>query len=174
MTLPRGEGIDLIIDDTRIAKRGQKMFGVSKIWDHKQQRYVHGHIVVSAAILFRGVTLPWWFDLWLSKRWAGRSYRKTTEIAAAMILAFAPPAGLKVRVLLDAFYLCPLVTNTCARGVLRGFRWPRRSELSTETKAANASSSTWSADCSSAKADACGCVVPEAGLTCESLRPMVG
>ena len=116
----RGETIYLIIDDTRIPKRGRKMFGVSKIWDHKQQRFVHGHIVVTGAILFRGVTLPWRFDLWLPKRWAGRSYRKSTEIAAEMIRAFDPPKGVKVRVLFDAFYLCPTVTKACDQ---RGFTW---------------------------------------------------
>ena len=46
----RGEVIYLIIDDTRIPKRGKRMFGVSRIWDHKQQRYIHGHFVVMAAI----------------------------------------------------------------------------------------------------------------------------
>lgn len=116
----RGETIYLVIDDTRIPKRGTKMFGVSKIWDHKQQRFVHGHIVVTAAILFRGVTLPWRFELWLAKRWAGRSFRKSTEIAAEMIQAFDPPKGLKVRVLFDAFYLSPVVTKVCKT---RGFTW---------------------------------------------------
>jgi hypothetical protein len=116
----RGEVIYLIIDDTRIPKRGKRMFGVSKIWDHKQQRYIHGHFVVSAAVLFRGVTLPWRFELWLAKRWAGHSYRKSTEIAAEMIRAFDPPKGLKVRVLFDAFYLSPVVTKACET---RGFTW---------------------------------------------------
>lgn len=116
----RGETIHLIIDDTRIPKRGKKMFGVSKIWDHKQQRLVHGHIVVAAAVLFRGVALPWRFDLWLPKRWAGHSYRKSTEIAAELIRAFDPPGGLNVRVLFDAFYLSPLVTKACEK---RGFTW---------------------------------------------------
>lgn len=116
----RGEVIYLVIDDTRIPKRGRKMFGVSKIWDHKQQHFVHGHIVVTAAILFRGVTLPWRLTLWLPKRWSGRGYRKSTEIAAEMIRAFDPPKGLKVRVLFDAFYLSPVVTKACET---RGFTW---------------------------------------------------
>jgi len=116
----RGERIYLIIDDTRIAKRGKKMFGVSKIWDHKDQRFVHGHIVITAAILFRGVTLPWRFELWLPQRWAKASFRKSTEIAAQMIRTFEPPKGLKVRVLFDAFYLCPTVTKACET---RGFTW---------------------------------------------------
>ena len=68
---PRGgEVIYLVIDDTRIPKRGKRMFAVSKIWDHKQQRYIHGHFVLTAAVLFRGVTLPWRLELWLAKRWA--------------------------------------------------------------------------------------------------------
>lgn len=116
----RGETLYLIIDDTRIPKRGKKMFGVSTIWDHKQQRFVHGHIVVAAAILFRGLTLPWAFQLWLPRRWAGRTYRKSTEVAAGMIRAFDPPKGLKVRVLFDAFYLSPVVTKACQQ---RGFTW---------------------------------------------------
>jgi hypothetical protein len=43
-----------------------------------------------------------------------------TEIAAEMIRSFRPPAHLKVRVLFDAFYLCPTVTQACAA---RGFTW---------------------------------------------------
>jgi SRSO17 transposase len=116
----RGETIFLVIDDTRIPKRGKQMFGVSKIWDHKQQRFVQGHIIVTAAVVFGGVTLPWRFELWLPKRWAGYSYRKNTEIAAEMIRAFEPPKGLKVRVLFDAFYLSPAVTKACET---RGFTW---------------------------------------------------
>lgn len=116
----RGEAIYLIIDDHRIAKRGRKMYGLSKIWDHKDQRFVHGHIVVTAAILFRGVIFPWRFELWLPKACAGRAYRKTTRIAADLIAAFQPPAGLTVRVLFDAFYLSPTVTKACEH---RGFSW---------------------------------------------------
>ena len=115
-----GETIDVIIDDTRIAKRGKQMACVQKIWDHKQQRFVRGHIVVVAAIRFRGVVLPWRIVLWKPRAVAGRGYRTSTAIAAEMIGQFAPPAGLKVRVLFDAFYLCPLVTHACES---RGFCW---------------------------------------------------
>ena len=116
----RGEVIYLVIDDTRIAKRGYKMAGLTKIWDHAEQRFVRGHVVVTGAILFRGVTLPWRFELWQPKQHAGRGYRKVTEIAAQLIRDFTPPEGLKVRVLFDAFYLSPLVTQACAE---RGFCW---------------------------------------------------
>ncbi len=116
----RGETIYLIIDDHRIAKRGRKMYGLSKIWDHKDQRFVQGHIVVTAAVLFRGVIFPCRFELWLPKSCGAKAYRKTTRIAADLIATFEPPAGLKVRVLFDAFYLCPTVTKACET---RGFSW---------------------------------------------------
>lgn len=113
-----GEVIYLILDDNRIAKRGRKMDGVSKIWDHKQHKFVRGHIVLTCAICFRGVVLPWRIDLWKAKGHHGPRYRKLTDMAAQMIRDFAAPTGLKVRVLFDAFYLCPTVTKAC---VSRGF-----------------------------------------------------
>jgi SRSO17 transposase len=116
----KGEAIYLLVDDTRIAKRGKKMDALSKIWDHKGQRFVRGHMVVTAALRFRGVTLPWRVALWLPKGYAGSAYRKLTEIAAGMIDGFAPPAGLKVRVLFDALYLAPCVVRACEN---KGFSW---------------------------------------------------
>jgi SRSO17 transposase len=109
------EVIYLILDDNRIAKRGSKMAWVSKIWDHKQHRFVRGHIVLFAVILFRGVVLPWRVELRKPKGHAGpQRYRKLTDMAAAMVRSFVPPAqGMKVRVLFDAFYLCPTVTRAC-------------------------------------------------------------
>jgi len=118
-----GEGLLLLIDDTRIAKRAKRMAALTKIWDHTSQRFVHGHIVVHAAIVFRGVTLPWSFELWLPEKYCRReqlAYRKVTSIAAEMIGTFTPPNGVKVRVLFDAFYLCASVTKACE---LRGFTW---------------------------------------------------
>src|SRR5688572_8658735 len=108
-----GEVVNLILDDTRIAKRARKMGYVSKIWDHKQQKFVRGHVALFAAIAFRGVVLPWRVELWKPKGHPGPRYRKLTDMAAAMVKAFAVPAGVKVRVLFDAFYLCPTVTKAC-------------------------------------------------------------
>ena len=110
-----GEVAYLILDDTRIPKRGRRMGYVSKIWDHKQQRFVRGRVALTAALLFRGVVLPWRVELWKPKGLPGPPrYRKLTDMAAAMVRAFDPPAGVKVRVLFDAFYLCPTVTRACA------------------------------------------------------------
>ena len=116
-----GETIEWIIDDSRIAKRGRKMAAVTKIWDHAEQRFVRGHIVVTAALRFRGVIWPWELELWLPESYVGKKcYRKMTEIAAQIIQRLPDFAGLDVHVLFDAFYLCPLVTKACAA---RGWYW---------------------------------------------------
>jgi SRSO17 transposase len=115
-----GETIELILDDHRIAKRGKKMDRLSKIWDHKEQKFVHGHIVLFAAICFRGVVMPLRLHLWKPKGQSGPRYRKLTDLAAEMIRQFEVPKGLKVRVLFDAFYLCPVVVKACEK---RGFAW---------------------------------------------------
>ena len=115
-----GETIYLLIDDTRIVKRGRKMEGVAKLWDHTHQCFAHGHTVVTAAILFRGVVLPWRLELWQAKKSSGRKFRKLTQIAADLIREFAPPAGVRVRVLFDAMYLCPAVVRACES---REFTW---------------------------------------------------
>jgi len=108
-----GEVLYLILDDNRIAKRGRKMEYVSKIWEHKQQRFVRGHIALFAAVAFRGVVLPWRVELGKPKGPPGPRYRKLTDMAAAMVRDFSPPQGVKVRVLFDAFYLCPQVARAC-------------------------------------------------------------
>jgi SRSO17 transposase len=113
-----GETVYLILDDTRLPKRGSKMGWVSKIYDHKEHKFVKGHIVLTAAIVFRGVVMPFRIELWKPKGHPGPRYRKLTNMAAEMIKALQVPAGVKVRVLFDAFYLCPTVTKACES---RGF-----------------------------------------------------
>jgi SRSO17 transposase len=115
-----GERVELILDDHRIAKRGKKMARLSKIWDHKEQKFVHGHIVLFAAICFRGVVMPLRLHLWKPKGQSGPRYRKLTDLAAEMVKQFEVPKGLKVRVLFDAFYLSPVVVKACEK---RGFSW---------------------------------------------------
>jgi SRSO17 transposase len=116
----RGEEIQLIIDDTRVLKRGKRMDCLSKIYDYKIQRCGRGHIIIVAAIRFRGVTMPWRIVLWRPKAVAGAGYLKFTEIAADMIRQMPSFGRLRVRVLFDAFYLCPLVVKACES---RGFTW---------------------------------------------------
>lgn len=114
------EAIYLLIDDTRKEKRGRQMEAVSKIYDHKSQKFIRGHMIISAAILFRGVILPWKFQLWIPKDQAGNEYLKTTQVAAQMINELKLPFDCKVRVLFDAFYLAPCVVAACKS---RGFTW---------------------------------------------------
>ena len=77
-------------------------------------------MVVTVAVRFRGVTLPWRLQVWQPKSVAGRKYVKTTEIAAAMIREFQPPRGIRIRILFDAFYLCAKLTKACKSS---GFTW---------------------------------------------------
>jgi hypothetical protein len=130
----RGEEIQLIIDDTRVLKRGKQMACLSRIYDYKNNRHGWGHIIVLAAIRFRGVTLPWRVVLWRPRTVAGSGYQKFTEIAAEMIRQMPRFGRLRVRVLFDSFYLCPLITQTCAA---RGFSWfsvAQRSRRFTRTR----------------------------------------
>jgi SRSO17 transposase len=115
-----GEVIYLLLDEMRNGKRGRQMALLSKMYDHKNRCFVRGHMIITAAIAFRGLILPWKVVLWKPKKGAGRSHRKSTQIAADLIETFAPPAGLKVRVLFDAFYLCPAVTKACEH---KGFKY---------------------------------------------------
>src|SRR3954463_3512274 len=68
-----GEVAYLILDDNRIPKKGRKMDWVSKLWDHKQQKFVRGHIALTAAVLSRGVVLPWRVELWKPKGLKGQA-----------------------------------------------------------------------------------------------------
>jgi SRSO17 transposase len=117
-----GEVAYLILDDNRTPKRGRKTDWVSKIYDHKGHRFTHGHVALTAAVCFRGVVMPWRIELWKPKGHPGAPrYRKLTDMAAAMVKQFAAlaevkEAGLKVRVLFDAFYLCPQVARACEAG----------------------------------------------------------
>jgi hypothetical protein len=71
-----GEVAYLIPDDTRIPNRGAKTGYVSKTWDHKQQRFVRGHVALTAAAAFRGAVLPWRVGLWKPEGHPGPRYRK--------------------------------------------------------------------------------------------------
>lgn len=115
-----GETIELLIDDTRVAKHGRRMAALTTIWDHTHRRFVRGHIWVVAALRFRGVVLPWRIALWRPRAITGAQYRKMTDIAAGFIAGLDLPWRLKVHVLFDAFYLSPKLTKICES---KGFLW---------------------------------------------------
>lgn len=50
LRLTKRDVMPLVIDDTRIVKRGRKRDDISKLWDHTHQPFAHGHTVVTAAL----------------------------------------------------------------------------------------------------------------------------
>lgn len=111
-----GETIELVIDDSKKAKRGQDMDALSWLHDPSTGRSIQGHQYVTGILRFRGHTIPWGIRLYVKKedrRKLGVKFQKSTELAAALIREFDPPTGVMVRVLFDNFYLCPVVAKAC-------------------------------------------------------------
>lgn len=126
-----GDTVYLLIDDTQKRKRGKRMDALKKIFLHAEKVYATGHTMLGAALVFRGVVIPFRISLWAPKPFCEASqresnpadrirFRKLTELAADAIDAVALPTGVKAVVLFDAYYLCPTVTRACQR---KGFRY---------------------------------------------------
>lgn len=112
----KGETIDIILDDSQKEKRGKKMDAVGWIFNHITRRTMLGHQYVTAVILFRGFVIPFGIRLYVKEKHSRKlrlKFRKLTELARELIRAFEPPKGVKVRVLFDSFYLCPVVVKAC-------------------------------------------------------------
>jgi len=110
----------LILDETQTLKRAKKMSGVRKLYHHASGKYGHGHTMVKACLVYRGVTIPWATALCLRKEDARKEdevFLTQTALAAHVIHNADLPRGLKVTVLFDAYYLCDVVADACrARG----------------------------------------------------------
>jgi len=118
-----GDVVELILDDSKKAKRGQHIDAVGWIHDPLSGRSVRGHQYVKATLRFRGHTIPFGIRLYVKKEHCADlnlPFRKTTTLAADLIEAFDPPPGVRVRVLFDSYYLCPVVVNACRQ---KGFRF---------------------------------------------------
>jgi SRSO17 transposase len=126
-----GDTVYLLLDDTQKRKRGKRMDALKKIFLHAEKVYATGHTMLGAALVFRGVVIPFRISLWAPKPFCQASqrepnpadrirFRKLTELAADAIDAVALPEGVKGIVLFDAYYLCPTVTQACQRN---GFRY---------------------------------------------------
>jgi hypothetical protein len=112
----KGETLYLIIDDSKHAKRGRAMEAVAKMKDPTTDAYVRGHQYVCAILVYRDHVLPFGIRLYVKKAdcpSVGVPFHKTTELAAQLIRECTPPAGVKVMVLFDAYYLCPTVVKAC-------------------------------------------------------------
>jgi Transposase DDE domain len=111
-----GEPIYLVIDDSKNANRGQCMEAVAKMKDPVADTYIQGHQYVCAILVCRDHVIPFGIRLYVKKAQCaalGLPFWKTTELAAHLIQEFNPPAGVKVMVLFDAYYLCHTVVKAC-------------------------------------------------------------
>lgn len=126
-----GDTVYLLLDDTQKRKRGKKMDALQKIFLHAEKVYATGHTMLGAALVFRGVVLPFQISLWAPRTFCEASqnepepedqliFRKLTEMAADALETLGLPKGVKGIALFDSYYLCPTVTNACDR---QGFRW---------------------------------------------------
>jgi Transposase DDE domain len=111
-----GETLYLIIDDSKTATRGQAMDAVAKMQAPTTDAYIWGHQYVCGTLLFRQHVIPWGIRLYVKPEACaavGVLFQKTTQLAAQLIREFNAPAGVKVVVLCDAYYLCPTVVKVC-------------------------------------------------------------
>jgi Transposase DDE domain len=112
----RGDVVELILDDSKNQKRGKTMQAVGWIHDPLTGRNIRGHQYITATIRFRGHTIPFGVRIYIKKQdcqTLERDFKKTTELAAELISEFKPPEGVKVTVLFDSYYLCPVVVKSC-------------------------------------------------------------
>jgi len=85
LDLSKKDILYLIIDDTKVKKRGKKMKALHKVKDPATGRYFQGHTFVAATLLARGVTIPFRIKTFLSAGWRRRKkkpYRKLTDLAS--------------------------------------------------------------------------------------------
>ena len=119
----KGDVIELILDDSKKAKRGRAMEAVNWIHDPVSGRSILGHQYVQATIRFRGHTIPFGIRLYVKKEDCPDlqvAFKKTTQLAAQLVHEFDVPKGVRVRVLFDSYYLCPVVVKACRK---KGFRF---------------------------------------------------
>ena len=105
-----------IIDDTQTLKQAKKMQAVGKLYHHASGTYGTGHTILKICLWYRGVTIPWGSWLYVKKEDAKKldlPFEKLTDLAAQAIQEAALPAKLRITVLFDAWYLCPVIVNAC-------------------------------------------------------------
>jgi SRSO17 transposase len=112
----QGDTIYLVLDDSKKAKRGKAMDAVAKMKDSVTDTYIRGHQYVCAILVCGDQVIPYGIRCYVKKTHCtplGLPFRKTTELAAQLIREFTPPAGVKVVVLFDTYYLCRSVVQAC-------------------------------------------------------------
>jgi hypothetical protein len=91
------------------------MDAVAKMKDPTTQTYLCGHEYVCAILVFRARVIPGGVRLSRKPAREGNEvlFRKTTELAAQLLLEFKAPAGVEVLVMFDAYYRCRCVVQAC-------------------------------------------------------------
>jgi len=106
----------LIIDDSKKAKRGRAMDAIAKMKDPTTDAYLQGHQYICGILLLRQHVIPWGIRLYVKQEACaavGVPFQKTIQLAAHLIREFNAPAGVKVIVSCDAYYLWPTVVKAC-------------------------------------------------------------
>lgn len=121
--LKEGDHIFVVIDPTKLLKRGKHMAACESFFDPDHNRAVWGQRTVECGIIVNGVMIPWQTTLYLPKRYARktrRSWKTLQEIAALMIEALPEEwtKKFKLTVLLDAQVFCESTAQACEqRGI---------------------------------------------------------
>ena len=125
------DALYLVLDDTQKRKRGKLMAAVSKIFLHAEKVYAHGHTILGAAWVYRGVVVPCAVRLWASRESCRKSqsepdpidrleFRTLTGMAADVVAGLHVPPGVRPIVLFDSYYLCHEVARSCDQ---RGWKY---------------------------------------------------
>jgi SRSO17 transposase len=94
------------------------MQAVGWIKDPLTGNSIRGHQYVTATLSFRGYTIPFGIRLYLKKEDCpslDKPFKKVTQLAAELIEELQAPTGVKVLVLFDSYYLCPVVVKACRK-----------------------------------------------------------
>lgn len=109
-----GEPIYFIIDDTSNKKRGKHIDGAYKYFDHVSKKYIWGQQIVCSVILYRGITIPFGFAIYLTEEQCKGlkiRFKKKTDIALELLKSFEADFKQGVFVLADTFYATKEIIN---------------------------------------------------------------
>lgn len=111
-----GEPIYFIFDDTTNKKTGKHIDGAFKYFDHLSKTYIKGHQIVCSILVYRGIIIPYYFDVYIPENQCsklGIKFRKKTDIALDQLKSFEPDCNQKTFVLADTYYATKQIMNYC-------------------------------------------------------------
>lgn len=112
----KDEPIYFIIDDTTNKKTGKHIDGAFKYYDHLSKKYIKGHQIVCSIISYRGLIIPYTFDVYIPKEQClklGITFRKKTQIAIEQLKSFEADEKQIVYVLADTYYATSPIISYC-------------------------------------------------------------